>query len=138
MIETQGEAHGSAALEWGLMGTSTAIMVIMSLFAITLYKSGPKGGDSIAQSVGGLYRLILDKWRIDELYQAMIYEPLKKVGDVFFKVGDRAIIEGIINEAPRGIYLVTSVLSDIQSGLVRNYLKLVFVAMIALGAWIFI
>jgi NADH-quinone oxidoreductase subunit L len=138
MIETQGEAHGSAALEWGLMGTSTAIMVIMSLFAITLYKSGPKGGDSIAQSVGGLYRLILDKWRIDELYQAMIYEPLKKVGDVFFKVGDRAIIEGIINEGPRGIYLVTSVLSDIQSGLVRNYLKLVFVAMIALGAWIFI
>ena len=138
MIETQGEAHGSAALEWGLMGTSTAIMAIMSLFAITLYKSGPKGGDSIAQSVGGLYRLILDKWRIDELYQAMIYEPLKKVGDVFFKVGDRAIIEGIINEGPRGIYLVTSVLSDIQSGLVRNYLKLVFVAMIALGAWIFI
>ena len=138
MIETQGEAHGSAALEWGLMGTSTAIMVIMSLFAITLYKSGPKGGDSIAKSVGGLYRLILDKWRIDELYQAMIYEPLKKVGDVFFKVGDRAIIEGIINEGPRGIYLVTSVLSDIQSGLVRNYLKLVFVAMIALGAWIFI
>jgi len=138
MLETQGESHGSAALEWGLMGTSTAIMIIMSLFAITLYKAGPQGGDSIAQSVGGLYRLILDKWRIDELYQAVIIEPLKKLGDVFFKVGDRAIIEGIINEGPRGIYLVTSVLSDIQSGLVRNYLKLVFVAMIALGAWIFI
>lgn len=138
MLETQGESHGSAALEWGLMGTSTAVMIIMSLFAITLYKSGPQGGDSIAQSAGGLYRLILDKWRIDELYQAVIIEPLKKLGDVFFKVGDRAIIEGIINEGPRGIYLVTSVLSDIQSGLVRNYLKLVFVAMIALGAWIFI
>lgn len=138
MAATQGESHGSAALEWGLMGTSTAIMILMSLFAISLYKVGPQGGDSIAQSVGGLYRLILDKWRIDELYQAVIYDPLKKLGDVFFKVGDRAIIEGIINEGPRGIYLVTSVLSDIQSGLVRNYLKLVFVAMIALGAWIFI
>lgn len=138
MVATQGESHGSAALEWSLMGTSTAIMIIMSLFAITLYKSGPQGGDAIAQSAGGLYRLILDKWRIDELYQAVIIEPLKKLGDAFFKVGDRAIIEGIINEGPRGIYLVTSVLSDIQSGLVRNYLKLVFVAMIALGAWIFI
>jgi NADH-quinone oxidoreductase subunit L len=138
MKAVHGDTHGSAALEWGLMGTSTLVMLIMSGFAISLYKAGPQGGNSIAQAVGGLYRLILDKWRIDELYQAAIIEPLKKVGDGFFKFGDRAVIEGIINEGPRGIYLVTSVLSDIQTGLVRNYLKLVFVAVIALGAWIFI
>lgn len=138
MTAAHGEAHGSAALEWGLMGTSTLIMLIMSAFAISLYKVGPKGGDSIANAVGGLYRLILDKWRIDELYQAVIIEPLKKVGDGFFKIGDRAIIEGIINEGPRGIYLVTSVLSDVQSGLVRNYLKVVFIGIVALCAWILI
>jgi len=138
MKAVHGDAHGSAALEWGLMGTSTLVMLIMSGFAIALYKVGPQGGDAYAQAAGGLYRLILDKWRIDELYQAVIIEPLKKVGDGFFKFGDRAVIEGVINEGPRGIYLVTSVLSDIQSGLVRNYLKLVFVAVVALGAWIFI
>ncbi|NBX17533.1 MAG: NADH-quinone oxidoreductase subunit L [Proteobacteria bacterium] len=138
MTAAHGEAHGSAALEWGLMGTSTLVMLIMSGFAIALYKAGPKGGESIAKAVGGLYRLILDKWRVDELYQAVIIEPLKKVGDGFFKFGDRALIEGIINEGPRGIYLVTSVLSDIQSGLVRNYLKVVFVGILALCVWIFI
>lgn len=138
MTATRGDAHGSAALEWGLMGTSTLIMLIMSGLSISLYKVGPKGGESIAKAFGGLYSLVLDKWRIDELYQASIIEPLKKVGDAFFKVGDRALIEGIINEGPRGIYLVTSVLSDIQSGLVRNYLKVVFVATVALGVWIFI
>jgi NADH-quinone oxidoreductase subunit L len=138
MVAAHGEAHGSATLEWVLMGTSTLIMLIMSSFAISLYKSGPKGGESIAKAVGGLYRLILDKWRIDELYQAVIIEPLKKVGDAFFKFGDRALIEGIINEGPRGIYLVTSVLSDVQSGLVRNYLKVVFVGILALCVWIFI
>ncbi|NBO37725.1 NADH-quinone oxidoreductase subunit L [bacterium] len=132
------EGHGSASLEWGLMGASTLVMLIMSGFALSLYKVGPKGGDSIANAVGGLYRLILDKWRIDELYQGVIIEPLKKVGDAFFKFGDRALIEGIINEGPRGIYLVTSVLSDVQSGLVRNYLKVVFIAMVALCAWILI
>ncbi|MFZ9518894.1 MAG: NADH-quinone oxidoreductase subunit L [Silvanigrellaceae bacterium] len=136
MEASRGESHGSAALEWGLMGTSTLIMLVMSGFAISLYKAGPKGGDAIAKAVGGLYNLILDKWRIDELYQAVIVEPLKRVGDVFFKVGDRAVIEGIINEGPRGIYLVTSVLSDVQSGLVRNYLKLVFIGVVALCAWI--
>ncbi|NBW82271.1 hypothetical protein EBR21_11010 [bacterium] len=136
MEASHGEGHGSAGMEWGLMGTSTLIMFIMSGFAISLYKVGPKGGDAIANAAGGLYRLILDKWRIDELYQAVIIEPLKRLGDVFFKVGDRAVIEGIINEGPRGIYLVTSVLSDVQSGLVRNYLKLVFIGVVALCAWI--
>ncbi|MEY4063918.1 MAG: hypothetical protein RIR26_126 [Pseudomonadota bacterium] len=138
MAAAHGEGHGSSALEWGLMGTSTLIMLIMSGVSLSLYKVGPQGGDSIAKSFGALYNVVLDKWRIDELYQAAIIEPLKKVGDAFFKVGDRAVIEGIINEGPRGIYLVTSVLSDIQSGLVRNYLKVVFVATVALGVWIFI
>jgi len=136
MTLMHGEGHGSAALEWGLMGASTLVMIIMSSFAISLYKAGPVGGDSIAKAAGGLYRLILDKWRIDELYQSAIIEPLKRLGDVFFRVGDRAVIEGIVNEGPRGIYLVTSVLSDIQSGLVRNYLKLVFVGLVVLGVWI--
>lgn len=137
MTAAHGGGHGSAALEWGLMGTSTLIMLIMSGFAISLYKAGPKGGDAIANAVGGLYRLIMDKWRIDELYQAVIIEPLKKLGDACFKFGDRALIEGIINEGPRGIYLVTSVLSDVQSGLVRNYLKIVFIGVVALSLWIF-
>lgn len=137
MTAAHGAGHGSAGLEWGLMGTSTLIMFIMSGFAISLYKAGPKGGDAIANAVGGLYRLIMDKWRIDELYQAAIIEPLKKLGDACFKFGDRAVIEGIINEGPRGIYLVTSVLSDVQSGLVRNYLKIVFIGVVALSLWIF-
>ncbi|MCA2962048.1 MAG: NADH-quinone oxidoreductase subunit L [Silvanigrellales bacterium] len=129
--------HGSAALEWGLMGTSTLIMLLMSGFAISLYlRKGPEGGASLARAAGGLYTLVLDKWRIDELYQTVIIVPLKKLGDVFFGAGDRAVIEGVVNEGPRGVYLVTTVLSDIQTGLLRNYLKAIFLGLLVLGAWI--
>lgn len=136
-MEAAHPGHGSTALEWGLMGTSTVIMLMMSAFAIRLYlRNGPEGGAPLARAAGGLYSLVLDKWRIDELYQAAIVSPLKKLGDVFFSAGDRAVVEGVVNEGPRGVYLVTTVLSDIQTGLLRNYLKLMFFGLLVLGAWI--
>ena len=91
---------------------------------------------TLAKSAGGLYDLVLDKWRIDELYDATVVVPLKKLGDVFYSAGDTAVIEGIVNEGPRGVYLVTTVLSDIQTGLLRNYLKAIFLGLLVLGAWI--
>lgn len=134
MAQLMGESHGSAALEWSLMGASVAGMVLASVFAMSLYRNGPEGGRSLARSFGGLYRLVLDKWRIDELYGLVIYRPLARLGDFFFAFGDRAVIEGFINDGPRGLYLVTSVLSDVQAGLVRNYLKVIFVGVLALFA----
>jgi NADH-quinone oxidoreductase subunit L len=128
-----GVVEHAAFLEWGLMGVSVAAMVVMSLFAMALYRKGPSGGDTLAQAAGGLYRLVLDKWRIDELYQALIYRPLAKLGDLCFSIGDRLLIEGFINEGPRGAYLVTSVISDIQAGLLRNYLKLIFLGVVVLA-----
>jgi len=140
---TMTAAHGAhepnAGLEWGLMGASTGIMLLMSLFAITLYKNGPQGGDALAKAAGGpkgLYGLVLDKWRIDELYQAAILDPLKKVGSFFYSFGDRTIIEGIVNEGPRGVYLLTTVVSDVQTGLLRNYLKVLFLGLVVLGVWV--
>ena len=113
-----------------------ALMVLASLFALALYKNGPQGGDKLANSAKGLYELVLDKWRIDELYQMCIIEPLKSLGSWFFRAGDGAVIEGIVNEGPRGVYLVTSVFSDLQSGLMRSYLKLMYIGVLILAVWL--
>lgn len=133
MLRLHGEHHGSSALEWGLMGTSTVVMLIMSAFAISLYKVGPQGGDKLASSFGSLYHLVLDKWRVDELYQAIVVNPLKKTGDFFFSIGDKFVIEGLVNDLPRSIYVVTTVFSDAQTGLVRDYLKVIFVGILIIG-----
>jgi NADH-quinone oxidoreductase subunit L len=135
-MEAHGAAHGSAALEWGLMTASTSMMVVMSIFAIRLYKNGPEGGAALARAAGGAYNLVLEKWRIDELYQKVIIEPLKKLGTLFFEVGDRSVVEGVVNEGPRGIYLVTTVISDLQTGLLRSYAKWIFLGAFVLGLWL--
>ena len=136
MTAAKGDVHHSAALEWALMGTTTAIMLGMSFFALSLYKNGPQGGDVIANKMRGFYNLLLDKWRVDELFQIVFVQPLKGLGNVFFRFGDRAVIEGFLNDGPRGLYLVTSVASDIQTGLVRNYIKLMFLGLLGFGIWV--
>jgi NADH-quinone oxidoreductase subunit L len=107
----------------------------MSLFAISLYKKGPQGGEIFASKIPSLHTLLLDKWRVDELYQLTILNPLKALGEVLFKAGDKAIVEGIVNEGPKGIYLVTAVMSDLHAGLLRNYLKLIFVSVVVFIAF---
>ena len=132
MASSHAAASHSASLEWILMGASTGLMVVMSLFAIALYRNGPEGGRKLADGAGGLYRLVLDKWRVDELYDLVFYRPLKRLADFCFSFGDRTIIEGLINDGPKGMYLVVSVISDIQTGLLRNYLKLIFLSVLVL------
>lgn len=133
-MELMGPSHGSSALEWTLMGTSVLIMALMSLFAISLYKKGPEGGASLAKAAGGLYGLVLDKWRVDELYQSTLISPLKKLGDVFFRVGDQGVVEGVVNEVPKGLYFITSVFSDSQSGLLRNQVKVLFIGILVVSS----
>jgi NADH-quinone oxidoreductase subunit L len=123
-------SHGSSSLEWGLMAISTLIMFAMSSLAIFIYKKGPEGGKVLADKVLPLHKLVLDKWRIDELYKFVLIEPLKMLGSFLFKVGDRALVEGVVNEGPKGIYLVTAVVSDLHAGLLRNYVKLIFICVL--------
>lgn len=135
-MQTLGSHEASPALEWTLMGITTGLMLLMSFFAVKLYKDGPQGGDKIAQAAGKIYHLVLDKWRVDELYQAVIINPLKKFSDWCYRIGDRFFIEGIVNDLPRTVFVMTTVASDSQSGVLRGYLKVMFVGIVVILAFL--
>ena len=55
----------------------------------------------MAASAGSLYRLVLDKYRIDELYGAVIIHPLIWLStNVFWKGIDVKLIDGAVDGAP--------------------------------------
>jgi NADH-quinone oxidoreductase subunit L len=120
----------SHSLEWILMGLSVALVLVCALSAILIYRNGPEGGKKFANAFGGLYRLVLDKWRVDELYHLILVQPLAKVGQISFSIFHRYVIDGIVNGVPETMYAVTSVASDAQSGMTRNYLKLFFLGIL--------
>jgi len=130
--------HLSHSMEYGLMGASVLIVFVGALFAIAVYKNGPDGGEKFANAFGPIYRLVRDKWRIDELYELILIRPLAKVGKFLYSFIDKIIIEGVVNGIPETLYTGTSVASDAQSGMARNYLKFIFISVFIFGLILFL
>ncbi len=51
--------------------------------------------DSLASRASGLYTTLLNKYYIDELYDALFVEPTKRLGDAWDWF-DRTVIDGIV------------------------------------------
>ncbi|MSP91568.1 MAG: NADH-quinone oxidoreductase subunit L [Myxococcales bacterium] len=116
--------HLSAALEYGLMGASVTAFAIGAGVAWSFYKDGPsKQAAAIAASARGLHAALLNKWYVDELYDAILIKPLRSVSMALFQVVDRVVIDTMLVSLPgwtlSGLsYLVRFV----QTGEVQVYL----------------
>jgi NADH-quinone oxidoreductase subunit L len=92
------EAPG--AVREPLFNWSMVIGGLVSLLGITLaavlhWQDRPLA-DHLADRLGPLRRLVENKWYVDEIYQALIVEPLWTLGRVLYEL-DRWIVDGFIN-----------------------------------------
>lgn len=71
-----GLAHADAALEWTLMGVSLTLAVISAAVAYNFYVKAPGRADKVAQASGPVYKVIANKYFVDEAYFAGIIQPL--------------------------------------------------------------
>lgn len=137
MSSLQAAHEHSTTLEWSLMGASTGIMFAMVGIAVTIYRSGPEGGAKFSNALGGFYRLVFDKWRIDELYGILFVKPLSVFANGCYRVGDLLIVEGLVNGVPQAIKNVTQVASDFHGGFLRTYAKFMYLGVLILAAILF-
>ena len=95
--------------------------------------------DKLAASAGGLYRLVRDKYRIDELYGAVIIQPIIALStNVFWKGIDRGLIDGAVDGVAAGANETSDLMRRMQSGNIRSYAGWVAVgaaAVIAFMVW---
>lgn len=130
--------HTSSSVEIILMSVTSFFIILCALSAIFIYRHGPQGGEKFVSAFGGLYRLVRDKWRVDEFYKIIIINPLEKLSLFLYSFVDRTLIEGAINGTPEVLYLGTGIASDTQSGMARTYLKFIFIGILFLGFILFI
>ena len=134
MHAVSGEAHetpinkseeGSASeksLELTLMGTSIAVAVLGFLCAWYLYVKRRDLPDKISDSLGGIYRGVLNKYYVDEIYQAAIINPLIDGSTKLLWRGvDAGLIDGTVNNAADGARHVSDNVRRMQSGNIRSY-----------------
>ncbi len=92
------------------------------------------------EETGGtpLYNFLLNKWYVDEFYDATVVRATRKLGDIFWKIGDVRIIDGF---GPNGIAKFASGaakrVSKLQSGYLYHYafVMLIGVALLILVAF---
>ena len=78
------------------------------------------------------YRLVADKYRVDELYDRVFVRPFDALARVLWKVVDVLIIDGVLNAGAFLVELAGDLLRFLQTGNVRNYALTFFLGLVAL------
>jgi NADH-quinone oxidoreductase subunit L len=104
-----------------------------------LYIKKPGVPDRIAATLSGLYRTLLNKYYIDELYDTVIVRPLVVFSDrVLYRIVDAGVIDGIgANGTAYGIRAVAANgLKYAQSGLAQSYIFFMIVGAVAIVGYL--
>ena len=132
-------AHEDTSTELAFTGISVAVGVLGFLLAWWLYYKRTELPRRIAESLGGVYRLVRDKYRVDELYGAVFIQPLIALSStVFWKGIDRGLIDGAVDGGAAGAQDTSDMMRRMQSGNIRSYAGWVAVgaaAVIAFMVW---
>ena len=98
------------------------MMVGGFLLAVLFYIVFPHIPGQLAASQPLLYKFLLNKWYFDELYDAIFVKPSFKLGRLFWKGGDGAIIDGLGPDGVAARVVDGSRLAvRLQTGYIYNY-----------------
>ncbi len=91
--------HGSlpVTLEFGLMGFSVLIAVAGILVAYLMYIKKSVSPEKVAGAMGPFYKLALNKYYVDEVYNFIFIRGLVLGGGKFLWDFDAIVLDGIVN-----------------------------------------
>ena len=92
--------HGFGAVDAALMAGSVLIALAGWWTAYTMYVRKPELAPAMAARFRGAYTLLLNKYWVDELYDALFVEPSKRLG-LAWGWFDRVVVDGIVNGVGR-------------------------------------
>jgi NADH-quinone oxidoreductase subunit L len=105
------------------------------VLAFLFYIVKPGLADAVSRLFGPAYRLIYNKYFVDELYDAVIVHPTRDGSRILLWRGfDAGLIDGIVNGTGSLARSVGGVLRHMQSGYIRRYAAWVVLGAIALIA----
>jgi NADH-quinone oxidoreductase subunit L len=111
----------AASLELFMMVVSVVIALIGIGIAYLFYIKNPALPKLLAERWKRLYKLVFNKYYIDELYEILFINSLKNLGTGLWKGFDDFVIDGTINGIAYLIGWLSGAMRKMQTGLVQNY-----------------
>jgi NADH-quinone oxidoreductase subunit L len=116
------EGHGTESLEWLMMGVSIVTGLAGIGFAYFMYVVRTDLPEKIAGQFSAAYRILFNKYYVDELYSYVIVRPsLWIASNVLVGVTDAKVIEAVVNGVPGAIGNFSRRLRKIQTGFLQHY-----------------
>jgi len=106
----------------GPMLVSVALGLGGIALAYLFYVARPGLPDTLAASFTGLYKLVYNKYFVDEIYAAVVVDPVVSGSrEVLWKGMDVAVIDGAVNGVGNRSQRLGGLLKRLQSGSIRSY-----------------
>ena len=116
--------HPPKWIPWGV-GVASVVGLMMYSFKLGF-------AAKLAQILKPLYNFSLNKWYIDELYEAVFIKPYVALSKSFWKFWDVKIVDGLPNGAANISSALANNLSKFQTGYIYQYAFVIVVSVAAL------
>ena len=131
------EVHEVHAIEYVLMAASLGIAIMGIMLAGKFYKTESDKPQEMATRFSGMYKVLWNKWFIDEIYQGLFVNTIYTLSNSFlWKIFDVKIVDGIVNGSARVVAESGELLRKIQSGIAQNYALMMMVGIVAILVWL--
>jgi NADH-quinone oxidoreductase subunit L len=119
------------ALELTLMGVSSGIAFLGIGIAAFIWLRRREIADAMARSFAPVYRLLLNKYYVDEVYDATVVQPIHVVSrEGLWRGFDVRVVDGAVNGAATIVAASAAGLRRLQTGSVRAYAGSLFIGVV--------
>jgi NADH-quinone oxidoreductase subunit L len=120
----------------GLVAPPVFLTVVGFVVAWLFYIKSPEIPRRLAETFRVPYYVLMNKYGFDEFNKFVFVRGARAIGDVFWKVGDVFIIDGVfVNGTARTVGWVSSVIRRVQSGYLYHYAFAMIIGLFVLITW---
>jgi NADH-quinone oxidoreductase subunit L len=137
-VELHEAAGGEAdsGTEYTLMGVSVGLAIAGIVLAAYFWLRNRPAATRAARGATPLYTLLLNKYYVDEIYDATIVQPIKGMSTLLLWRGvDAGLIDGAVNGLGGFVRGSSSSLRRLQTGSIRTYAASLFVGVVVILGW---
>ena len=131
--------HGIVPTEYLLMVLSVAVAMAGIFLARKWYLTTREVPEQLAHKNARAYNILLNKYYIDEIYDAAIVAPTMKGSDKLLWRGvDVGVIDWIVNALPRLIGSLSGVARKMQTGIAQSYVFVFLAGVVVIVGWLIV
>ncbi|MCK4930638.1 MAG: NADH-quinone oxidoreductase subunit L, partial [Candidatus Aminicenantes bacterium] len=132
VIKVPHEAHLSLSTEWLLILFSVAVALFGIYLAYIFYIKKPQTPHNLVAKFPTLYKLLYNKYYVDEIYNATIVQPMIKGSELVYDNFDLKVIDGTLNGSAKTTGFFGKFFSYFQTGLIKDYALIFLLGVILL------